>query len=74
MNKTNQELGEILANETLSVTEMDMQVNHLTKVDKQKWVYFHVGFMAGLKIMGKEQKDCDEILKIAQDEISKIID
>lgn len=72
MKKTNKELGEILANETLSVTQMDMELNNLKQIDKQKWVYHHCGFIAGLKVMGRSDKDVEEILTIAQKELENI--
>lgn len=63
---SNKQLAEILVNETFNITQMDMEANKLKEVDKQKWVYLHCGFLAGLKVMGRSEKDCISIIKMAQ--------
>lgn len=63
---TNEEIGEILASETVNVTRMDMEKNNLTQVDKQKWLYIHLGFYACLKLCGISEEDGDRIIVHAQ--------
>lgn len=63
---TNEELGKILADETVNVSQMDMERNGLTQIDKQKWLYMHLGFYACLKLAGISEEDGDRIIVHAQ--------
>ena len=63
---TNEEIGKILADETINITKMDMEVNNVTQVDKQKWMYMHLGFYACLKLAGISEEDGDKIIVHAQ--------
>lgn len=62
MEKTNKELAEILANETISISNMYMETNKVKTMDRQFWMFLHLGFYAGLKLMGKSEKDLDDVL------------
>lgn len=67
---TNEDLGKILAQETMSITQMWMDTNKKELIDRQYWLMFHLGFIAGLKVLGKSNVDVDIILLTAQKELS----
>lgn len=69
-NYTDEELGKILAMETLNITQMWMDTNKGKVFDSQYWLMLHLGFVAGLKVAGKSDVDVDVILATVQKELS----
>lgn len=66
---TNKEIGEILASETINVSKMQMEATKSKMIDKQYWAFFHLGFVANMKLNGVSEKDIDEVLEVAQGEL-----
>lgn len=69
---TNKKLGKILANETLSISDMYMKANNVKTIDKQFWMMFHLGFVACLKLKGASEEDTFKVIEFAQKELEKL--
>jgi hypothetical protein len=65
------ELGERLASETYNCTELWFESNKGKKLDKQYWLFLHLGWIAMMKLHGYTDKECDQVLDIANDFISQ---
>ncbi len=71
-NKTNKEIGEILAHETINVSMMQMKATKSEMIDKQYWAMFHLGFVACMKLNGASTKTINEVLEQAQQTLEDI--
>ena len=71
-NLTNKEIGEILANETISISMMEMKARKKEYLDKQYWAALHLGFIACMKLSGYSDKDISEVLEVAQQKLEDI--
>ena len=65
----NKEIGQILANETIRVSDMEMKSQGTTSIDKKLWAFFHLGFVANMKLNGATDQDIDEVIEVAQAEL-----
>lgn len=68
---TIQEVGEILANETMSVSKMYMESRGVKVMEREFWLFLHIGFLAGLKLAGYPSEDAESALSVAQGILDK---
>ena len=71
-NMKNKEIGDILAEETLRVSQMEMEVNNTKKIDKKLWAFFHLGFVANMRLNGASDEDINEVVNFAQDKLLEL--
>jgi hypothetical protein len=71
-NMKNKEIGDILAEETLRVSQMEMEANNTKKIDKKLWAFFHLGFVANMKLNGASDEDINEVVNFAQDKLLEL--
>lgn len=69
----NKELGEILASETIRVTQMEMELSKTNEIQGKYWAFFHLGFVACLRLNGKSEEDCKVIVDIAQENLKELM-
>lgn len=70
--KTNKEIGEMLAEETIRVSVMEMNATGKDRLEKKYWAFFHLGFVACMKLNGASEKDIDEVLEVTHQELENI--
>ena len=58
----NKEIGDILAEETLRVSQMEMEVNNTKKIDKKLWAFSHLGSVANMKLNRASEEDINEVV------------
>lgn len=72
LKRSTEDLGEILASETLHITGMFFNADKKKKsIDRQYWAWLHLGFIAALKLHGYTDKECDEALAKCQSELEE---
>ena len=65
MEKTNEELADILVQETIGVSKIYMELHRLKDVNKESWAWLHTGFMLGMVALGKKQPDAGKVIDLA---------
>lgn len=70
--KTLSELGNLLALETINVSNMEMEQKQVHVVDKEKWAWMAMGFSIALKLDGFSDKEVMEVIEKSQETLNKI--
>ena len=59
---TPEELGKILAHETVSITDIYFNSDEV-ELDRINWAWLHMGFIAGIKLSGFPEGKIDKVLE-----------
>lgn len=70
--KTLDELGNLLALETINVSNLEMAQKDVHVVDKEKWAWMAMGFAMGLKLDGFSEEDVMKVIEKSQETLTKI--
>lgn len=64
---TKEELAQIIASETINITNLHFESATMDKFNRKFWAFFHLGFISGLKISGYPESEIDSLIERVQE-------